>query len=180
FQERNRPYIILKWAQSANGFIAPQEGHRVMLSNAFSLNAVHQQRSREDAILVGYQTALKDNPRLDNRSGYGRQPFRMVTDFGLNLPTDFHLFQGPQHTVFFNTQLEAQRDQLHWHKIDASADLGTAVCHFAQQKNLLSVIVEGGRKTLQQFIEAGLWDEAFIYQAPATVQEGIEAPHLPR
>ncbi len=179
-QERNRPYIILKWAVSANGYLAPADGERVMMSNTFSQLSVQQQRATEDAVLVGYRTALQDNPRLSNRSGTGRQPFRMVTDFELSLPDDLHIFDGTQATVIFNLQLQNSSPPLYWHKLEATGQLSRHICDFATDHQLSSLIVEGGQKTLQAFLHENLWDEAFIYHTPLTIQDGVTAPPLPR
>lgn len=179
-QERHRPYVILKWAQSANGFIAPSSGERVMLSNPFSQHAVQTQRANEDALLIGYHTALNDNPMLSNRSGRGRPLCRMVTDFEMSLPGGLHIFDGSQPTVVFNHLLQANKDNAHWWKIDAGRSLSESVLDFAYRQQQASIIVEGGRKTLQQFIQAELWDEAYVYQTPVTIQQGTPAPNLPR
>ena len=175
-QEQRRPYIILKWAESADGFIAPEQGKRVMLSNRFSQKLVHKMRSEEDAILVGYHTALLDNPQLNNRYGQGRQPLRIVIDPQLQLPQQLHLFDLSQPTLVLNYLKEEEKDNLHWVRIDNEQPMVQQVIDKADKIN--SVIVEGGNKTLQQFIDAGLWDEAFIFQTPHLLQNGTKAPLL--
>lgn len=179
-QERARPYVLLKWAQSANGFIAPLEGERVMLSNPFSQQSVQRQRATEDAILVGFQTALRDNPRLSNRSGMGRPLCRMVTDFDRSLPGHLHIFDDTQPTVVFNYLVQTSKDNTQWCKVDPGKSLSESVLEFALQYPYASIIVEGGYKTLQQFIQAELWDEAFVYRTPVAIQQGTPAPNLPR
>jgi diaminohydroxyphosphoribosylaminopyrimidine deaminase/5-amino-6-(5-phosphoribosylamino)uracil reductase len=175
-QERHRPYIILKWAESADGFIAPEQGRRVMLSNAFSQKLVHKMRSEEDGILVGYNTALLDNPQLNNRSGSGRQPLRMVIDPELQLPQDLQLFDRQQPTLVFNYHQEEELENLHRIKISKEQPLAPQV--IAKAGKINSLIIEGGSKTLQQFIDAGLWDEAIIYQTPHRLEQGTRIPVL--
>lgn len=175
-QERQRPYIILKWAQSSDGFMAPADGQRVMLSNQFSQKLVHKMRSEEDAILVGYRTALLDDPQLSNRYGSGRQPLRMVIDPELDLPAHLKLFDGSQETRVFNYLKEAVAEELHWTKLDKATDLAAAV--IARSGKINSLIIEGGRKTLEQFIRASLWDEALVFRTPQVLGRGTPAPLL--
>ncbi len=176
-QEQHRPYIILKWAQSADGFIAPEQGKRVMLSNHFSQKLVHKMRSEEDAILVGYNTALQDNPRLSNRYGSGTQPLRIVIDPELALPQQhLHLFDQGQPTLVFNKSKNEEQENLQFIKTDTSEYVAQQVITHLPKIN--SLIVEGGRKTLQQFIDAGLWDEAFVFHTPHLLGSGTAAPLL--
>lgn len=175
-QEKNRPYIILKWAESSNGYIAPQQGNRVMLSNAFSQLWVHKMRSEEDAILVGYNTALSDNPRLNNRYGKGKNPVRIVLDFENALPESLHLFDQSQPTIVFNFIKEERKQALHYVLLDRSKDIFRQI--FTQLKDINSIIIEGGSKTLQAFIDAGMWDEAFVIQTPVMIANGHPAPTL--
>lgn len=175
-QEQHRPYIILKWAQSADGFTAPMQGRRVMLSNLFSLKLVHKMRSEEDAILVGYNTALLDDPQLNNRYGSGKQPVRMVIDPQLQLPAHLHLFDQSQATVVFNYLKEEEKENLHLVRLEKEQTLAKQIIDKAGKIN--SLIVEGGAKTLQQFIDAGLWDEAVIFNTPNLLEHGTPIPQL--
>lgn len=175
-QERGRPYIILKWAQSEDGFIAPPQGRRVMLSNPFSQKLVQKMRSEEDAILVGYNTALLDDPQLNNRYGSGRQPLRIVVDPELALPGSLRLFDRSQPTLVLNNRKEMAEGQLVWARTEAGMPLAQQLARHLQHIN--SLIVEGGQKTLQQFIDAGLWDEAILFRTPVLLQEGTPAPVL--
>ena len=175
-QERQRPYIILKWAQSADGFLAPEQGRRLMLSNPFSQRLVHKMRSEEDAILVGYNTAWHDDPQLNNRYGSGKQPVRMVIDPQLKLPPHLRLFDHSQPTVVFNYLEEEEKGNLRFMKIDGAQPLAQQI--IANAGKISSLIVEGGAKTLQQFIAAGLWDEAIVFGTPHLLSQGIAAPQL--
>lgn len=175
-QEQCRPYIILKWAQSADGFIAPEQGKRVMLSNHFSQKLVHKMRSEEDAILVGYNTALQDNPRLNNRYGSGPQPLRVVIDPNLALPQHLHLFDQSQPTLVLNHLKNEEQENLNFIKKDSQQDIARQVINHLPKIN--SLIVEGGHKTLQQFIDAGIWDEAFVFRTPHLLESGTAAPLL--
>lgn len=175
-QEQHRPYIMLKWAQSADGFIAPPQGRRVMLSNIFSQQLVHRMRREEDAILVGYNTALYDNPKLNNRSGSGRQPLRIVTDPELQLPATLHLFDRSQSTLVFNYLEDKEEHNLELIKLERTASLPEQL--ISRLPKINSLIVEGGSKTLQQFINAGLWDEALVFRTPHLLGAGTLAPVL--
>lgn len=180
-QEKKRPYVILKWAQSADGFIAPPEGRKVMLSNELTRRYVHKMRSEEAAILVGYRTALLDDPELNNRYWSGPQPERVVLDPELQLPGTLKLFRGPQKTLVLNHHKDAAEGQVQWMRIAGKDNLAEAVLEALTGR--ASVIVEGGTRTLQQFIDAGLWDEACVIETPVVLQEGTAAPllhhHLP-
>jgi len=175
-QENNRPYIILKWAQSANGYIAPVAGKRVMLSSVFSQKWVHRMRAEEDAILVGYRTALLDNPRLNNRYGTGKDPVRIVLDPKAALPRDLHVLDGSQQTLVFNDHIESEAPGLRYIRLTPGEDFIAQVLQHTSGIN--SIIVEGGAGTLKQFIDSGFWDEAFIIHTPAMITEGLPAPLL--
>jgi diaminohydroxyphosphoribosylaminopyrimidine deaminase/5-amino-6-(5-phosphoribosylamino)uracil reductase len=175
-QEQGRPYIILKWAQSENGFIAPEEGKRVMLSNTFSQQLVQKMRSEEDAILVGYKTALLDNPRLNNRYGSGKQPARIVIDPELKLPEKLHLFDQSQHTIVFNFIRSGKEEQVSHIQMNRDEPLALQIAD--QLNNINSIIIEGGTKTLQAFIDTGLWDEALVIQTTVQLSSGTKAPTL--
>lgn len=175
-QELNRPYIILKWAQSEDGFIAPEEGRRVMLSNTFSQQLVQKMRSEEDAVLVGYKTALLDNPRLNNRYGSGKQPVRIVIDPELNLPETLHLFDQTQPTLVYNFRRSGNEENTSFIRLYEDESLASGITDSLKTVN--SVIVEGGSKTLQAFIDEGLWDEAFVFTTEHLLQSGTKAPTL--
>lgn len=175
-QEKNRPYIILKWVESSNGYIAPPMGNRVMLSNTYSQKWVHKMRSEEDAILVGFQTALLDNPKLSNRYGKGKDPVRIIIDLEASLPKELHIFDHSQPTIIFNLEEEKEDNNLRYVMLDEDEDLATQLLQ--KLKDINSIIIEGGSKTLQMFINTGLWDEAFIIKTNVMINSGIEVPKI--
>lgn len=175
-QEKQRPYIILKWAESEDGFIAPEEGKRYMLSNVFSQKLVQKMRSETDGILVGYRTALQDNPKLSNRYGSGKQPVRMVIDPEGALPPDLHLFDQSQETIIFNHHRSGRQGNLSFVQLNPDRPVAAQVAQCATGIN--SMIVEGGTQTLQAFIDEGLWDEAYIFKTEHILQKGTPAPVL--
>lgn len=173
FHEQKRPYIILKWAQSPAGFIAPPDGKPVRISNAFTDRLVHRWRSEEMSILVGTSTALTDNPRLNNRLWTGKDPIRLVIDRTLKIPRNYHLWKG--NTLFFT---EAKDDQKETVQVDFQQPVLPQIMQHLHERSIQSVLVEGGANTLQQFIDAGLWDEARIITGTTQFPEGLPAPVL--
>lgn len=176
-QEQNRPYLILKWAESEDGFIAPERGQRVMLSNTYSQSLVHKMRSEEDAIMVGYQTALLDDPTLNNRYGKGKQPLRIIIDPELKLPDTLKIFDRQQPTLMINNHKDTETDGIIFKKTDPGKNTAEAIVEILPS-HINSVIIEGGRKTLQLFIDAGLWDEAVFFNTKHILQSGTKAPVL--
>lgn len=177
-QEKHRPYITLKWAQSSDGCIDKErtDGIPVQLSSERSLIEVHKLRAEHCAIMVGRCTALLDNPTLNVRHWTGRQPVRVVLDRTLSLPTNLHLFDGNQRTLVFTAQQKESRPNVEYHTIDYSQDLLPQVLKVLYQEQLQSLLVEGGRQLLQSFIDTNLWDEAHIEYCPITIGEGVPAP----
>lgn len=175
--EQQRPYIILKWAQTADGFVARENFDSKWISGAQSRQLVHQWRAEEQAILVGKNTALHDNPRLDVRDWVGSNPLRIVLDSNLALPTDLHLFDQQVPTLSYNTLKSEVLPQLEWVKLAKGMALQEVLADL-QHRKIQSVLVEGGSQVLQQFIDAGLWDEARVFTAPISFQRGIAAPKL--
>jgi diaminohydroxyphosphoribosylaminopyrimidine deaminase/5-amino-6-(5-phosphoribosylamino)uracil reductase len=133
-------------------------------------------RSEEDAILVGYKTALLDNPRLNNRHGSGKQPIRIAIDPELNLSASLNLFDQNQQTIVFNFIRSGTEGNIEW--IQLERDLPMAAQVVAKLENINSIIIEGGSKTLQLFIDEGLWDEAMIIRSKHLLQNGTIAPVL--
>lgn len=163
YHEKKRPYIILKWAQSQDGFIAPLEKNEqkpVWITNQYSRQLVHKWRSEEQAILVGANTVIADNPSLTTRDWEGTSPIRVVIDVQGNLAKDFTIFNNHSRTITIDT-LDPQE-----------------ICKTLYKENIQSVIIEGGSKTLARFIESNLWDEARIFTGPSHLKDGIKAPVL--
>lgn len=185
FQHKNRPYIILKWAESADGFIAPNKDMRTKnpepfwITNRKSRQLVHKWRSEEMAILVGTNTVLDDNPRLDVRYWQGKNPIRLVLDRTLKIAEDSHVLDGSIETVVFTEiKKESKQTKLSYRKIDFKADIASQICEVAFELEINSLIVEGGTKTLQTFIDGGFWDEARIFKGQKEFYSGIIAPKL--
>ncbi len=175
--EKQRPYIILKWAQTADGFVARNNYDSKWISNEFSRQLVHRWRSEEDAVLVGKKTAEHDNPKLNVRDWTGRDPVRIVIDRSLQLNSSLHLFDQKQKTICYNLVKEDERENLLFVKLNKEAFLKELLQDLHSQK-IQSVIIEGGAHTLQTFIREDLWDEARVFESPLTFNSGIKAPEL--
>lgn len=175
-QEKNRPYIILKWAQSLDGFIAPVKGHKVMLSNKMAQNYVQKMRSEEDAILVGYNTAITDNPYLTNRWGNKHEPIRVVIDPNLQLPHTLHLFDQSVPTIVLNYHKESTSGKIQLRTIPSKPLSASAILSALPKLN--SIIVEGGTQTLNLFLQENLWDEAIVIETPVQLKNGVKAPNF--
>lgn len=174
FHEEQRPYIILKWAESADGFIAPEnQTEAFWMTSVESKKLVHQWRSEEMGILVGTETAIKDNPSLTVREVNGKNPIRFVLDKNLRLPQDLSLFDNEAKTYLL-TENANQESHL---AVDFK-HLAQSICKALYKKGIQSLIIEGGSKTLQTFIDANLWDEARVFTAPTQLGIGIKAPVL--
>lgn len=172
-----RPYIILKWAQTADGFIARPNFDSRWISNALSRKLVHKWRAEEDAILVGKNTARYDNPVLNVRDWAGKNPLRVVIDHHLRLDQDLHLFDGTIPTICYNLHKHLESDMLSYVQLDEASFLPQLLQHL-HGRAVRSLMVEGGATTLADFIDAGLWDEARVFNAPACFGSGIRAPQL--
>lgn len=176
-QAVSRPYIILKWARSVDGYIAPADSSRQQLSNHFSQALNHKWRTEESAILVGYNTALADNPRLTSRAWSGPQPLRIFLDRTLKLPSSHHLLDGSVPTWVVNEREEGigavQRIRILFNE-----SMLTVLMQRLIANNKTSLIVEGGAKLLNNFIAAGWWDEARVFQTPIMLGAGIVAPGI--
>lgn len=179
FHTKHRPYIILKWAQSANGNIAFADFSRALISGEITNRLVHKWRSEEASILVGARTALADNPKLDVRFWEGPNPIRLVVDKDLSLPGGLKLFDGQSNTIRLNRLRNDSQPNLLYYKMREDLSLPAQVSEALYEQNILSVLVEGGRKTLQSFIDEGLWDEIrVIINESMVIEDGIPAPFL--
>lgn len=177
FVEKKRPYVTLKWAETADGFIARKNFDSKWISGQFSRQLVHKMRSQEDAVLVGMRTAQYDNPQLSVRDWSGRNPIRIVIDRFLKLSDRLNLFDGNQKTLIYNVLKHEELKNFSLIRLDEH-DFLTQLVHDLYKRNIQSVIIEGGAQTLQSFISAGLWDEACIFISPENFQEGIKAPSI--
>jgi diaminohydroxyphosphoribosylaminopyrimidine deaminase/5-amino-6-(5-phosphoribosylamino)uracil reductase len=178
FIEKNRPYIILKWAETADGFIARNNYDSKWISDEYSRQLVHRWRAEEDAILIGSGTALHDNPSLNVRDWTGRNPARIIIDRFLKIPSSNNLFDRSQKTICYNLLKTEKHDDLEFVKLE-EYDFIKHLIHNLYTKKVQSLIIEGGAQILQAFIEANLWDETRIFTSPTTFGVGISAPVLP-
>jgi len=178
FHTRQRPYIILKWAQSSNKKIAADSG-RTFISNEISNRLVHQWRAEEAAIMVGTNTALNDDPALTTRLYPGKNPVRIVLDMDLKLPAGLQLFDGSVTTIVFNGLRQEEKETITFYKINKEEKIIPQLLQALYGSGIQSVLIEGGAKLLQSFIDAGLWDEArIITNTTMEIASGIDAPVL--
>ena len=179
FHLQKRPYVILKWAESANHKIAGRPGGRIQISNEYSNRLVHKWRTEEAGILVGTQTALLDDPMLTARLWPGKNPARIVLDKTLRLPETLKVFDRSFPTIILNEKKENQSENLNYKKIDFSEPLIPQILSALYALNILSILVEGGAGLLQSFIDSGLWDEARVISGrQSEISEGLAAPVL--
>lgn len=176
FMEKKRPYIILKWAQTADGFVARENYDSKWISNTLSRTLVHKWRAEEDAIMVGTQTALYDNPQLNVRDWRGKNPVRVVMDSQLRLPSDLNLFDGKQLTICYNLIRNETRENLHLIKVENKENMLQEIIQDLYTRKVQSLIVEGGSKLLNSFIGLHLWDEARVFRSTQAFGKGIAAP----
>lgn len=177
--KEKRPYIILKWAQTADGFFAPDDKRKLWITGEESRRLVHKWRSEEDAILVGKNTVAIDNPQLNTRHWPGRSPKRVMIDRRLELGNKLNIYDQSVETLIFN---EVKTDIDGKIKYIALEDFERFVPQYIlfqlYLQDIQSVIIEGGAHALNSFIEAGLWDEARIFTGEAILEHGIKAPGI--
>ena len=181
FHIKKRPYIILKWAQTQDGFMdidrseSPTESY--WITTPASKRLSHQWRSEEDAILVGFNTVRNDNPSLTTREVIGKNPVRIVIDPQLNLEKKQAIFNASSKTLIINEQVDKVENNLNFKKVRSTKSI-TEILNVLCEENIQSVIIEGGKATLQQFIDTNLWDEARVLTAKSYFEKGLQAPHL--
>ena len=183
FHTKNRPYIILKWAQTSDGFIdqdrADNSGTGSQISSEESLLLVHKWRSEEQAIMVGKNTVLQDNPLLTTRMYAGQNPLRIVTDKRLELDSNLHVFNNDAATLVLNAVKDAKEAHAELIAMDFT-NFHSAFNAVMYQRNVQSVFVEGGSKLLQSFIDNRNWDEARIFTSRKKFGKGVSAPQFNR
>lgn len=190
FHKKKRPYIILKWAESLDGFIAPLEILRkalndnekkpVWITNEFSRQLVHKWRSEEQAILVGTQTVIDDNPKLDVRDWSGNNPVRIVLDQHLRIPKESQIYNNLVKTIVLTNSSNAiNKENTIFEIIDFKQNIAKQMADILYKHQIQSVIIEGGRQTLQTFINDNLWDEVRVFTGKSLIENGIKAPFLP-
>lgn len=175
--QKQRPFIILKWAETANGYFATTDGHQKWISGALAKRLAHQWRTEEDAILIGKQTAVMDNPQLTSREWPGKNPVRLVIDKNLQVPNDNHIFNTEAKTIIFNEVKTDVIGNIHYIQMeDMHFYLAQKIAFQLYLMDVQSVIIEGGANILNQFLEANLWDEARIFTAPNSWESGLRSP----
>ncbi|MFK7780828.1 bifunctional diaminohydroxyphosphoribosylaminopyrimidine deaminase/5-amino-6-(5-phosphoribosylamino)uracil reductase RibD [Psychroserpens sp.] len=170
FHNKKRPYIILKWAETQDGFIAPitkEKAEPIWITNAYSRQLVHKWRAEEQAILVGTNTVRDDNPSLNVRDWTGVHPVRVVIDRKKTLTQGHKVFDSKNETITISEN-----------EVNFNKPLAKEICTFLYLKEINSIIIEGGAQTLQTFIDENLWDEARIFKGTSTFKKGIKAPQF--
>lgn len=179
FHNKKRPYIILKWAASADHKIAGENSRRVKISNVITDKLVHQWRSLESGIIVGTNTILQDDPALTNRHWTGKSPVRIFFDHELKIPPTQKIMDKSVPTIIINNKEQRKDGNNLYLKCDHPEDLSGQLLPLLYEQNIQSLIVEGGAKLLQSFIDAGLWDEArIIINTKLIIGKGLKAPLL--
>ncbi len=179
FYQKTRPYIILKWSQSSDRKISKADFTKIAISNELSNRIVHKWRSEEAAIMVGTNTALYDNPSLTTRLWKGNDPVRILLDKDLKVPASHHLLNGKIRTIIFNNIQNKESEKIVYSKLIAGKSVIQQILMKLHQLKIQSVIVEGGAKLLQSFIDEDYWDEArVITNEQLIIGNGINAPSL--
>ncbi len=181
FQNKKRPFVFLKWAQTTDGYIAPitkDKKQPVWISNIYSRQQVHQLRAQEQGIVIGTTTALVDSPSLTTRQWAGTSPTRLVIDKNLKIPKTAAIFNDKAPTIIITQVKQENIQQTHitYEYITFEKNLAAQICVIAQKHNLQSIIIEGGTKTLQTFIDEDIWDQAHVYTGKMSLENGIKAP----
>lgn len=181
FHEKKRPYIILKWAQTLDGFIDTdhtQIQHPTWITNALAKRLVHKQRSEESAILIGTNTAECDNPSLTVREWSGNQPIRLVVDRTGRLNARLNIFDQKAPTWVFTSIRKKEDEARKYITLDFDREILPQLLSELYRRDILSVIVEGGAELLTSFLKMNLWDEAFVYTGNQFFGKGVAAPHI--
>lgn len=185
FHNKMRPFIVLKWAETKDGFIdklrnETDENSPNWISNTYSQQLVHKMRAEEQAILVGTTTALNDNPSLTVRSWNGENPIRIVIDRTSKIQSDYNLLDGSTKTIIFS-EVKSGTDScrnVNFERIDFTKNVVSQICAILYEYEIQSVIIEGGKQTLQSFIDTNLWDEAYVFVGDVAFEKGLKAPEL--
>ena len=195
-QEKKRPFIILKWAATKDGFISPKldlgltseiskkikNNNPIWITNTYSQQLVHKWRSEEHAILVGTNTVIADNPRLNVRSWNGESPIRVILDRNLRIPENANVLDGSVKTIMITAKGKQQKanskEQVVFEFIDFSKNLAKQICKVLYKHKIQSIIIEGGNQTLQTLIDESLWDEARVFKSDKTFEKGIKTPQF--
>jgi len=179
FHQKKRPYILLKFAQTADNKIDNNLNERLLISNQFSNKLVHKWRNEVDAILIGTNTAFKDNPSLTNRLYFGKNPIRLVIDKNLILPNTLNIFNLDAKTIIFNSIKNETIGNTSYVKITNHNNIVQEILDYCFKNKIISLIVEGGAKLIDSFIENNIWDEArIITNTSLKIDDGVKAPYI--
>lgn len=183
FHSRKRPYVILKWAQTADGFIdyrrkAGSDEKPLGISSDFTGMLVHNLRSECDVVLVGSRTAILDNPKLNVRDWYGRNPVRSVIDRNLCLPNDLNIMDNTGNTIVFTEKEAMNTPSISYVRINSGDGFISQILDVLYKKDLHTLLVEGGKTLLSMFLKAGIWDEIRIETSLLEIGNGITAPQM--
>lgn len=182
YHNKKRPYVILKWAESKDGFIAPlnkEKKEPVWLTNEFSRQLVHKWRTEEQSILVGTTTVLSDNPKLDARDWKGQNPIRIVLDKSGKISDDYEIKNQRTKTIIVTEEEKNEiNNNLIYENCIFGSQLPNSILEILFKNEIQSVIIEGGAQTLQSFIDAGLWDEARVFKSEVILNEGVKSPSI--
>ena len=181
FHGKQRPYIILKWAQTKDGFIdiehEKENGERgAWITNDLAKTLVHKWRSEESSILIGTNTAEIDNPKLNVREWTGKSPLRLVIDRELRLDKSLYVFDSSVPTIVYSEKEDHSSENIEYVNLNFEKSLPNEILDDLYRREVLSVIIEGGTFILQSFIDKGLWDEARIFTGTAEFMNGVKAP----
>ncbi len=180
FHKKKRPYVILKFAESNDGFIAheiPSLDNR-KISNALSNQLVHHWRSEEQAIMVGTNTAIIDNPSLTVRNVSGENPIRILIDKDLKVPLSHNVFNKESTTWVFNQTKNEEHGHIQFIKCSFGENFIQELLTLLYQRQILSLFVEGGKNLIQQFIDLKLCDELRVITSPHTISKGLSSPNF--
>lgn len=181
FHEKHRPYVILKWAESADGYIdavRDSADNPQWLTNHECKRLVHKQRTQEQAIMIGANTAILDNPQLTARLWRGNNPTRVVIDPHRRVPHTANIFNHSADTIVINSDIDSKMDNVRLVSAELANDSAANILNALHAQGIQSVVIEGGEKTLTSFIENDLWDEAYVYRGTITLGKGVSAPHI--
>ena len=175
--KQQRPFIILKWAETANGYFAPKNTAQQWISGPLAKKLVHKWRTEEDAILIGKQTAIADNPQLNTREWPGKNPVRIVIDRNLQVSMNSHIYNNDAKTIIINEIKTEVQNNVHFIQMeDMQYYLPQKIAFQLYLMDIQSVIIEGGANILNQFIQGNLWDEARVFTSANSWTEGISSP----
>jgi len=174
-----RPYVILKWAQTKNNFMGnPNSKERLIISNSHSFKISHNWRATESSILIGKNTAIKDDPLLTTRLVKGKNPIRIILDQNLEIKKELNIFNKEAKTIIINNKKNKINKNLHYVKIKNDKNFVKNLLTFLHKQNIYSLIVEGGNTVLNVFLKSKIWDEARVFVSNKKIKEGIQAPSI--